>query len=364
MREIVVPLGDRSYPIHIGTGSIDAIGTLLQQAGIAGSGNAVALVQDAAVARPYGARVEASLRSAGYAVVTVSVPSGEASKCLDQLGRLYHAFSAARLDRGSAVVALGGGVVGDLAGFAAATYLRGIDLVQIPTTLLAQVDSSVGGKTAIDLPSGKNLVGSFHQPRFVLVDLDTLDTLPDREFRSGLAEVIKYGIIADPAFFTFLELNRQSILDHQSDSLEHIVARSCEIKAAVVGKDERESGLRAILNYGHTLGHAVEAVAGYGRYLHGEAIAIGTAAAGWLSQRVGWLAEEPKGRIDALMAAYGLPIRADERLDPGAVVTAMRLDKKTRGGILKFVLAREIGRVEVTDVSEDDALAALETIQP
>jgi 3-dehydroquinate synthase len=360
MREITVPVGDRSYPILLGAGILDSLGTHVRAAGIRGS---VALVQDQAVAGLFGRRVRRSLEAAGYRVSPVAVPSGEASKSLAQLGALYEAFAGARLDRGSAVVALGGGVIGDLAGFAAATYLRGIDFVQVPTTLLAQVDASVGGKTGIDLPTGKNLVGAFHQPRLVLIDLETLDTMPEAEYRAGFAEVIKYGVIEDACLFDFLESNRDALLGHYPDALLHVVARSCEIKARVVGQDERESGLRAILNYGHTVGHAVETAAGYGEYLHGEAVAIGMAAAGRLSSRLGWLSDEDAERIERLLAGYGLPVRLREPLPEEGLVRAMRLDKKARDGELRFILARAIGRVESAPVLEPDARAALRKIQ-
>lgn len=310
----------------------------------------------------YGHRVEAALRAAGFQVAPVTVPSGEASKCLEQLGALWDAFAGAALDRGSAVVALGGGMVGDLAGFAAATYLRGIPFVQVPTTLLAQVDASVGGKTAIDLPAGKNLVGAFHQPRLVLMDLETLSSLPDRDFRAGMAEVIKYGVIWDPQLFSDLEANRDALLRHQPDVLGDVIARCCEIKAEVVGQDERESGLRAILNYGHTIGHAVERVGGFDAYQHGEAISVGMAAAGWLSQRLAGLDGPGAGRITTLLEEYGLPVRAREPLPEEALMAAMLRDKKTRDGELRFVLAERIGAVRTVTVPADLAREALRAV--
>lgn len=362
MRRITVPLPDHSYEILIGPALLAHLGRRMRDAGV--RGDAVAVVQDAAVADLYGKTVTASLEDAGFRVVPITIPSGETSKCLGQLGEVYDALAAGRLDRSSAVVALGGGVAGDLAGFAAATYLRGIDFVQVPTTLLAQVDASVGGKTGIDLECGKNLAGAFHQPRLVLVDLDTLKSLPQREYLAGLAEVIKYGIIADAGFFEYLKSNREAVLAHHVDELAHLVARSCEIKAEVVGQDEREAGLRAILNYGHTIGHAVEAVAGYGKYLHGEAVALGMVAATWLSHRLGWLGAAEVEQVSHLIASYGLPVRLGEYLDPAALLAAMKLDKKTRSGTLRFVLAREIGRVEVAPVEEALALEAVAAVQP
>lgn len=262
------------------------------------------------------------------------------------------------------MVALGGGVVGDLAGFAAATYLRGLPFVQCPTTLLAQVDASVGGKTAIDLPAGKNLAGAFHQPSLVLIDLDTLETLPERELRAGMAEVIKYGVIDDPELLSYVESNREALLAHQSEEMTHVIARCCEIKAEVVGEDERESGRRAILNYGHTVGHAVEAVAGYGRYLHGEAVAIGMAAAGRLSRLWGGWSETEETRVNQALRAYGLPIRIEAPLPEEALISAMRLDKKTRGGEFCFVLARRLGEVATAPISEAEAREALAVIEP
>jgi 3-dehydroquinate synthase len=284
-----------------------------------------------------------------------------------------------RLDRRSVVVALGGGVIGDLAGFAAATYLRGLALIQVPTTLLAQVDASVGGKTAIDLPVGKNLVGAFHQPRLVVADVDTLRTLPPQELRSGLAEIVKYGMIADPALFELLEREADRILAGDPDLLTHLVVRSCEIKADVVRQDPDEQGLRAILNYGHTVGHALEAVLGYGVLPHGLAVAAGMSAAACLSARLGLLDASVAARQDALLSRLGLPTldllrdgaspaaweaatarAAPCSVPPAALLEAMQLDKKTVGGQLRFVLARDIGVVEVREVRADDVLTVLE----
>lgn len=315
------------------------------------------------MAELYGPAVLDSLRSAGYRVSSVDVPSGEENKSLAQLGRLYDAFAEAGLDRGSAVVTLGGGVVGDLGGFAAATYLRGIEFVQVPTTLLAQVDASVGGKTGIDLPAGKNLAGAFHQPRLVLVDLDTLRSLPEREFRAGLAEVVKYGVIYDSEFFDYLESNRAALESHQPDVLEHVIGRCCEIKAEVVGQDERESGLRAILNYGHTVGHAVEAVAEFA-YLHGECVSIGMRAANRLSERLTGLSPAESRRIEGLLEACGLPTRLTTALPEESLLRTMLRDKKVRSGELRFVLASRIGRVEVAPVPETLARESLAAILP
>ena len=361
MRTITVPVGERAYPIRIGNGLLAQVGVWAREVlGVA----RVALVQDAAVAELYGATVRESLEAAGIQVHPVSVPPGEGSKSLEELSNLYTAFSEARLDRKSAVAVLGGGVAGDLAGFAAASYLRGIPFVQVPTTLLAQVDSSVGGKTGIDLPAGKNLVGAFHQPSLVVVDLDTLATLSEREFVAGLAEVIKYGVIADAELFRYLEEHRPAILGRDPEALTHIIARSCEIKAEVVGADERESGLRAILNYGHTVGHSIEAVAGFGVYAHGEAVAMGMVAAGELSARHAGLERASEERIRRLVTDYGLPVRLNAPLPEAELLQAMLLDKKTVGGELRFVLAREIGSVHSQAVPREAVQAVLGEIAP
>jgi 3-dehydroquinate synthase len=274
------------------------------------------------------------------------VPAGETAKSLAVVEQCYDALAKHRLERKSFIVALGGGVVGDLAGFVAATYLRGIAFVQVPTTLLAQVDSSVGGKVGVNLKSGKNLVGAFHQPRFVLCDLDTLKTLPMREFRAGLAEVIKYGIIYDAALFARLEHDLPELIERHTETLSDVIARCCEIKADVVGQDETESGLRAILNFGHTIGHAIENSSGYGKYLHGEAISIGQVAAAIISVAVLGLRGSEAERIGVIFKRAGLPttisLKGGQRK---RLLAAMRLDKKVSGGEVKFVLAKKIGKV-------------------
>jgi 3-dehydroquinate synthase len=279
--------------------------------------------------------------------VLITVPSGEGAKSLENVEKCYDQLARHRLERKSSIVALGGGVVGDLAGFVAATYLRGIPFVQIPTTLLAQVDSSVGGKTGVNLKAGKNLVGSFHQPRLVLCDLDTLDTLPEREFRAGLAEIVKYGVIYDAALFRLLERDMGKILKRDSRLLARIIARSCAIKADVVGQDETETGLRAILNFGHTVGHAIENTAGYGTFLHGEAISIGQVYAAILSVHLAGLPVAEAQRIADLLHHAGLPtsicLSTAERK---RLLEAMKLDKKVSSGEIKFVLAERIGKVK------------------
>jgi 3-dehydroquinate synthase len=294
----------------------------------------------------YAAQAAKSLIAAGFSPVTITVPAGETAKSLAIVQRCYEQLAAHRLERKSFIVALGGGVVGDLAGFIAATYLRGLAFVQVPTTLLAQVDSSVGGKVGVNLKAGKNLVGAFYQPRVVLCDLAALQTLPARELRAGMAEVIKYGIIYDAALFRLLEKSMPSLLKLDRAKLGPVVARCCAIKAAVVGQDETERGLRAILNFGHTIGHAIEAISGYGKYLHGEAIAIGQVAAARLSSQLTGLPAEHYRRIRELFVQTGLPVsihlnsRQFDRL-----LGTMRLDKKVSGGDIKFVLAKRIGQV-------------------
>ena len=344
MRVVTVPLGQRSYSILIDNGLCGRLG---RECGRLGLGRRCAVISDAHVAPLYAAEAVRSLERAGFEPCLVSVSAGESAKSLRTVQVCYDELAGHRLERSSFIVALGGGVVGDLAGFVAATYLRGIAFVQVPTTLLAQVDSSVGGKVGVNLRAGKNLVGAFHQPRLVLCDLDTLRSLPEREYRSGLAEVIKYGIIYDARLFRRLERELPEVLARRAGTLAGIVARCCQIKAKVVGQDETESGLRAILNFGHTIGHALEASSRYGTYLHGEAISIGQVAAARLSAaRLGLPATECE-RIRVLFARAGLPIELKlGRAQRARVKAAMRLDKKVSGGEVRFVLARRIGRVE------------------
>lgn len=305
-----------------------------------------AVITDAKVGPLYAKAALANLKRAGFEPVLITVPSGETAKSLANVQRCYDQLAANRLERKSFIVALGGGVVGDLAGFVAATYLRGIPFVQVPTTLLAQVDSSVGGKTGVNLKAGKNLVGAFYQPRLVLCDLDTLKTLPPREFRAGLAEVIKYGIIYDAPLFKRLERDLPALLRKQPSVLEPVIARCCGIKADVVGQDETESGLRAILNFGHTIGHALEAISAYGKYLHGEAISIGQVAAAKLSCAMTNLPADHANRITDLFIRAGLPTSVNlTAAQRKGLFAAMRLDKKVSAGEVKFVLTKRIGQV-------------------
>jgi 3-dehydroquinate synthase len=344
MRIVQVPLGGRSYVIKVGGGLLPRLGAECAQLKL---GRRCAVITDSNVGIHFAATALKSLTASGFEPVLITVPAGEKSKRLAMVEKCHDQLAAHRLDRKSFLVALGGGVVGDLTGFIAATYLRGIPFVQVPTTLLAQVDSSVGGKTGVNLRAGKNLVGAFYQPLRVLCDLDTLKTLPEREFISGLGEVIKYGIIYDAAFFAKSERDLPKLLRRDAAALAGVIARCCEIKAEVVGLDEQEGGLRAILNFGHTIGHAIENSSGYGKYLHGEAIAIGQVAAARLSQKVLGLPASDTERIEKMLVNAGLPVTI--KLNASLrkkLLAAMKLDKKASGGKVKFVLTRKIGRAE------------------
>lgn len=352
-----VSLVERSYEIHIGSGVLNSAGEVvaLQM----GARHAV-IVSDANVRTPHADRVMNSLSETGVRVNGLLVAPGEGTKSPEQLVRLWQELLETGADRKSVIVAVGGGVIGDLAGFLAATYTRGVRFVQVPTTLLAMVDSSVGGKTGINLPSAKNMVGAFWQPASVLIDTDTLKTLPEREYRSGLAEVVKYGVILDADFFDYLEANVDGLLARDPEVLKTIIARSCWLKAGVVEQDEREeTGLRAVLNYGHTFCHAIEAVAGYGQYLHGEAVAIGMVCASRLAERLGRIPSQMTLRQEQLLAKLGLPT-AVLGLDSDELVAAMRHDKKVEHGELRFVLPTKLGHVElVGGIDPRDAKAAL-----
>jgi len=343
---IRVALGERSYEIEIGRGNLAQAGALV--AGRTGARHAI-LIADENVRLPHAEQVAASLRAANLRTDLLLVPPGEPSKSVAQAERLWNELLRCQADRKSAIVAVGGGVVGDLAGFVAATFARGLKFVQVPTTLLAQVDSSVGGKVGINLPQAKNIVGAFWQPAAVLIDLAVLETHPDREYRSGLAEVVKHGVILDADFFGWLEQNIPALNQRQPAALEKIVARSCQIKAQVVQQDERElTGLRAVLNYGHTFCHAIETVTGYGRYLHGEAVAIGMVCASRLAVLLGRIGPELTERQTRLLAALGLPTQI-EGLDADALLAAMQHDKKTEHGRLRFVLPSKLGHVELVE---------------
>ncbi len=359
MDVIPVNLGARSYRIHVGAGALSLIGTELAGLGV---GHKTALVTDRAILSLHGGVVRDSLHAAGFEVAEVVVPEGEAAKTIAVAVQLWDAFVAARLDRTSTVVALGGGAVGDVAGFAAATFMRGVNFAQMPTTLLGQVDASSGGKTAVDHPRAKNLIGAFHQPRVVLVDPAALSTLPERDYRSGLAEVIKHGIVLDSEYFADLEVSRHALLGRDLDALTRVVAGSCRIKAAVVERDEEDTGLRNVLNYGHTIGHAIEAVTGYARWTHGEAVALGIAAEARLAERLGVAGEDTRRRQIAMLEAVGLPVRGSGAA-PAAIVEALGRDKKAKDGRVPFVLAPEIGKFRlVFDVPADAVLATMEEL--
>ncbi len=351
MRTLTVELGDRSYPIHIGAGLM-ARADLLRPA-IAG--RRVMVVSNDVVAPLYLGRLQGAL--AGLDVDTHIVPDGEAHKHLGSLEALITALLTGRHDRGTTLIALGGGVIGDLTGFAAACYQRGVDFIQVPTTLLAQVDASVGGKTAVNHPLGKNMIGAFHQPRCVVVDTDTLHSLPPREFSAGLAEIIKYGLIRDPAFFDWLEANTDALLAGDREALAHAVERSCQNKAEVVAEDEREQGLRALLNLGHTFGHAIETGLGYGQWLHGEAVGAGICIAAELSARLGWLSGADVARIRALIERCRLPAGVPAELDPERMLELMQVDKKARDGRIRLILLRAIGEAVVTADYEPQLMA-------
>jgi len=338
METVRVALGERSYPIHIGAGALDAAELYRPHLGA----GRVAVITNPVVAPLYFGRVKAALARAGADAFEVLVEDGEQAKSWASLERVLDALLAARLGRDGVVVALGGGVVGDLAGFAAAVYQRGVDFIQLPTTLLAQVDSSVGGKTAINHPRGKNMVGAFHQPAAVIADVAALATLPARELRAGVAEVIKHGFALDAGLVEWLETNMEALLAREPAALAHVVRRSCELKAAVVAADERESGQRAVLNLGHTFGHAIEAGAGYGTWSHGEAVAAGMVMAAGLSVRTGLLDAASEARVRALVLRAGLPTNGPA-LAPERYLELMALDKKAAGGRLRFILLQRIG---------------------
>jgi len=356
MQTLRVELGERAYAIHIGERLLSAAELIVPQLDLPRA----AIVTNTTVAPLYLEQLAGALRLRGVDVVSIVLEDGERYKDWTTLNRIYDALLERRCDRKTALIALGGGVVGDLAGFAAATYMRGIPFIQVPTTLLAQVDSSVGGKTGINHPLGKNMIGAFYQPRMVLADTKVLETLPPRELSAGLAEVIKHGLIRDGAFFAWLEQNMEKLLACNQDALAHAVRRCCEIKSAVVAADERETGVRALLNYGHTFGHAIESGLGYGKWLHGEAVAAGMVMAADLSRRMGLIAEDDVQRIVALLKRASLPTTPPD-IAPERLLALMGVDKKTEGGKLRFILLDGIGaaslRADVPDGPLQQALA-------
>lgn len=355
-KEVSVQLGDRSYIIRIGENILPELAEMISASGTKG---AIGVVTDTNVAPLYGDVITKAVKAAGRRCVVHAIPAGEENKKLSEIERICGAFLAGGLDRSSLIIALGGGVVGDMAGFAAAVFMRGIPFIQVPTTIVAQVDSSVGGKTAVNHALSKNSIGAFHQPIGVLIDMALLRSLPDRELRAGLAEAIKHGIIADASLFEYMEAHAGSILSKDLGALAVPVVRSCEIKAAIVSEDETEQGVRANLNYGHTFGHAIESVSNYSLFLHGEAIAIGMCAAGEMAQALGMVDHEFVARQRGCFEAYGLPTYWGD-LPVDAALDAMKRDKKVRAGTMKFILAERLGAVvQRTDITEAQARAAL-----
>ena len=356
MQTLHVDLGDRSYPIHIGSGLLRRPELILPHL----PQKRVMVVTNTVVAPLYLAQLKATLEAAEVAVAQVVLPDGEACKNWETLNLIFDALLTQRAERKTTLIALGGGVVGDMTGFAAASYQRGVPFIQIPTTLLSQVDSSVGGKTGINHPLGKNMIGAFYQPKMVLADTDTLKTLPARELSAGLAEVIKYGLIWDADFLAWLEANMDRLRALDPVAITHAIYRSCEIKAQVVGQDEREGGIRAILNLGHTFGHAIETGMGYGNWLHGEAVAAGMVMAAETSRRMGWLSEADVARTRALIRVAGLPDVAPD-LGADTYLEYMGHDKKVEGGKMRFVLLKKLGEAVITADVPTDVLTGVLT---
>ena len=351
---VTVDLGDRAYPIHIGAGLLEQ--TALFAPHIAGS--AVTIVTNTVVEPLYGETLRRALAPLGKTVSTVVLPDGEQYKTLHTLNQIFDALLGAHADRKTTLIALGGGVTGDMTGFAAACYMRGVPFIQVPTTLLAQVDSSVGGKTGVNHPLGKNMIGAFYQPQAVIADIRALHTLDARQRAAGIAEIIKTSAIADADFFAWLEANLDALNHCDDDALAEAVRRSCEIKAAVVAADERESGRRAMLNFGHTFGHAIEAGLGYGAWLHGEAVGCGMVMAADLSVRLGYLDEASRQRLDAIVARANLPTRAPA-LGDARYLDLMQVDKKAEGGAPRFVLLNRLGDARVTRAPDNAVRATL-----
>jgi len=352
MQTLTMELGDRGYPIYIGAGLLARADLIVERL----RRKKVAIITNTVVAPLYLAPLKRALEARGVEVVTITLPDGEANKNWETLNRIFDALLEHRCERGTTLIALGGGVVGDLAGFAAAAFLRGVPYIQVPTTLLAQVDSAVGGKTAINHPLGKNMIGAFYQPRAVITDTDTLASLAPRELAAGLAEVIKYGLIRDPALFEWLEKNVARVVKREGEPLAHAIERSCAIKAEIVALDEREDGVRALLNFGHTFGHAIEAGMGYGAWLHGEAVAAGMVLAARLSQRLGLISVQDVARVSALLASAGLPVAAPD-FGLERYLELMGHDKKVEGGRIRFILLKRVGEAYVADEVPRAALA-------
>lgn len=351
MQTLTVSLADRSYPIHIGNGLLGQAELILPHL----KRKQVAIVSNTTVAPLYMQALAQPLRDAGVSVIEIILPDGEAYKNHQTLQTIYDHLLQHRCERNTTLIALGGGVIGDLTGYAAATYLRGVPFIQVPTTLLSQVDSSVGGKTGINHPLGKNMIGAFYQPKLVLADIDTLKTLPQRELSAGIAEVVKYGLIRDADFFDWLEINMPALMALDTAVASYAIYRSCQNKAEVVAADEHEQGERALLNLGHTFGHAIENAMGYGVWLHGEAVATGTIMAADLSQRMGWLSEAQVQRIKTIMLAAKLPIQAPD-LGVDEYLRLMQLDKKVADGRIRLILQQAIGKAVITADYDADKL--------
>ncbi len=349
MKRLNIDLADRSYEILIGQGLLEKVGewvlALVKP-------SRLVIITHPSINRLYGGKLSKGISQANIPTHVIEVPEGEKSKSLEQAEKIYDKLIEWKCDRKTVLLALGGGVIGDLTGFIAATYMRGVPFIQVPTTLLAQVDSSVGGKTAVNHPLGKNMIGVFYQPRLVVVDLETLKSLPEKEYKSGISEVVKYGVIEDARLFEYLENQFQNILSHDPKALEHIIATSCAIKARVVEKDERESHYRMVLNFGHTIGHAIESLTGYSTYTHGEAVAIGMVYAAKLSEVMDRCGEDVTRRITGLIKNFGLPTQLPS-LEAGDIIQSMHLDKKTTHQKIRFILVKDIGSIEIMDQVEE-----------
>lgn len=354
---VSVDLPLHPYKIDVGRGVLVQVGAYASLV----AGHSVVIVTNTLVGQHYSTRLQQAFEQAGKKVSLITLPDGEQYKTLESLNQIFTALLSQQAGRDVTLVALGGGVIGDITGFAAATYMRGVPFIQIPTTLLAQVDSSVGGKTAVNHPLGKNMIGAFYQPRAVLADLDVLDTLSDREFFAGLAEVIKYGAVLDAHFFAWCEQHMAGLVDRDKDLLQYAVTRSCEIKAQVVVQDERESGLRALLNFGHTFGHAIEAGMGYGQWLHGEAVAVGMVLAAELSAYIGLFEAAGVERLRALIRQAHLPVQAPE-LGVARFLELMSVDKKNEGGEIRYVLLSGLGSGYLRKVSNVDVGTVLRSV--
>jgi len=356
LETVRVELGERGYSIDIGKGILSDLGDRLRRLDLS---KKASIITNPTVSKLYSRPVMEGLKKSGFEPAVTEIPDGEEYKTLLWVSHLYDELLSYRLDRRSPVLALGGGVIGDMAGFVAATYMRGIPYIQVPTTLLAQVDSSVGGKTGVNHILGKNLIGAFYQPSLVWIDIKTLETLPERELKAGIAEVIKYGMIADQGLFIYLEDNIEKLLSLDETALTHVIRRSCEIKAEVVSRDEKESGLRAILNFGHTIGHAIETLTNYNTYRHGEAVAIGMIYEAKIAHRMGLCDKEVFDRIKALIKRAGLSFALPE-ISHDKIIETMYIDKKAREGKIMMILPEKIGKVSIKPVDNNLIMSALE----